>query len=141
MITDEYLAAIKARIESATPADLINGPIAPAAEFVIHAYSDIPALLAEIDRLKAQQEWQPIETAPKDAIEVLVYSPSLGPVLCKYSACDEASRDRGYPSSWVTTWSGDRLARDPTYWLPLPAAPELWPSTLPQRIKAPGHGH
>jgi hypothetical protein len=71
----------------------------------------------------AEHGWRPIDTAPTDGTEVLILSPSLGLVLCRYSACDEASRDDGFPSSWVTTWSGERLARNPSHWMPVPPKP------------------
>ena len=41
------------------------------AQFCAHAHQDVPALLAEIARLKALTQWQPIETAPKYRGEIL----------------------------------------------------------------------
>lgn len=68
-------------------------------------------------------EWQPIETAPKDGswVVILVYEESAD--WCKDDYPNgvpyaEVSRyaDEGY-------WQSDSIY-SPTYWMPLPAAPE-----------------
>ena len=63
--------------------------------------------------------WRPIESAPKDGTEIIgcwpsyIDSGSFARVTCKYVGW-----------SWVTTdFMGTELAQ-PTYWSPLPAAPE-----------------
>lgn len=62
-------------------------------------------------------EWQPIETAPKDATEVLGYvGPSYegGCLILSYYRCNglKAWRD----------WDQDIW--EPTHWMPLPQPPE-----------------
>ena len=60
-------------------------------------------------------EWQPIETAPKDGTRVLVS-------FCSTSNAQFVVAD--------ATWHRDHWWRDgdgvinPTYWMPLPAAPK-----------------
>jgi len=56
----------------------------------------------EIERLT---QWQPIETAPKDGKEILVWCPVVGYAV-------------------VRAWngSGERLS-EPTHWMPLPGPP------------------
>ena len=57
--------------------------------------------------------WQPIETAPKDGTEVLVYAPpyaGLGDIICRAAWHDDAG------------WCVDEL-REVTHWQPLPDAP------------------
>jgi hypothetical protein len=73
------------------------------------------------DTYRKPEGWQPIDTAPKDRA-VLVFSPSLGCVLCNYSK--RPSKTLGYESDWVSDCDGNRLARQPTHWMPLPAPPE-----------------
>lgn len=62
-------------------------------------------------------EWQPIETAPKDGTAILIAK----------SPCDH------WAGMFVAYWSDDldewfysinRIVRQPTHWMPLPAAPE-----------------
>lgn len=65
-------------------------------------------------------EWQPIETAPEDAVSVLLFIPTKGRFGVKsgfYAGADECW-------SWYGC-SGKREARanQPTHWMPLPAPP------------------
>jgi hypothetical protein len=58
--------------------------------------------------------WMPIETAPRDGREVLIYSGAVDVALFEYgqwwsSGCDEYGNDR-------------RVY--PTHWMPLPPPPE-----------------
>jgi hypothetical protein len=52
-------------------------------------------------------QWQPIETAPKDGTEVLMYHPELGCAV--------------WPS---TENNGLGTTKDVTHWMPLPEPPE-----------------
>ncbi len=68
-------------------------------------------------------EWQPIETAPRDSSEVLVFSNSV-----------TATASFGvHHEKWLATWDGDLVydsksdiveVFDPTHWMPLPEKPK-----------------
>jgi len=64
--------------------------------------------------IPAASQWQPIETAPKDGTEVLVYVPRrLGPIYA------EARNVTG------NQWWGRVLGNlRPTHWMPLPEPPK-----------------
>ena len=84
-------------------------------------WSETQDLKAEIAALKAEREWRPIESAPRDGTRVLVYAPppdpakwhgsTLGSLICavKYHA------DGGWCVCEI---------RKATHWQPLPPAPE-----------------
>ena len=63
------------------------------------------------------QGWQPIETAPTDGGEVLVY---VGKSYV--GGCVVAVKDTN--GDWLD-WDGDLW--EPTHWMPLPAAPDATP--------------
>lgn len=79
--------------------------------------------------------WQPIETAPKDGRQLLLWIPSfgsLGTMVTAYWFLDEG-KPRPKPS-WRNTGSMTRLTPQkwspykatlgqPTHWMPLPAGP------------------
>ncbi len=70
-------------------------------------------------------EWQPIDTAPKDGTTILTHSRRLGHVLVRYDAEHQAERDRFLDRTcWRVDWDGDYLASDPTHWMMLPEPPE-----------------
>ena len=90
----------------------------------------IGKLRFRVQELEAAQEWQPIETAPKDGTIIDVW---LGD-------CDEGDRQfyctgntRRSPGWW---WSGGKFRPlgglhplvpvfvEPTHWMPLPKAPQ-----------------
>lgn len=59
--------------------------------------------------------WQPIETAPKDGTEILLFSiTDIG--LCYW-------RDDNVMTGW--TWGLGKAFRLPSHWMPLPAKPVL----------------
>lgn len=72
-------------------------------------------------------EWQPIETAPRDGTNILIYVPRAA------EAGDMATvhwHARGWHASdgaWVSTYGevghDEWYASDPTHWMPLPPPP------------------
>jgi hypothetical protein len=58
-------------------------------------------------------DWQPIETAPRDGTEVLVFTREIGQMVVFFDA-----------GLWreKANWLG--LKNPPTYWMPLPKPPE-----------------
>ncbi|MXP42945.1 DUF551 domain-containing protein [Allopontixanthobacter sediminis] len=74
----------------------------------------LTALQAELTDARAEIGWQPIETAPKDGTEVLLYYPKQG-FWAEHWAVNSFQRfeRRGWD-----------MGRIPTHWQPLPAAPK-----------------
>lgn len=85
-------------------------------------------------------QWLPIESAPKDGTEILLFEPR-GAVARRYSLNASsgtmfAGRFKTLYQSWSST-PGD-YQRKPTHWMPLPDPPADWkPSTF---IVPPGIG-
>ena len=80
-------------------------------------------------------EWQPIETAPRNSQEILVYRDDAGVLLAKFTTLDEfiaREEDLAHytdedlePDWFVADFScPDRLHEPPTAWMPLPSPPE-----------------
>ena len=64
-----------------------------------------------IEALMAERQWQPIKTAPKDGMTVLLWVPYATPsVSVGYFVYELWFNDGGRPTS-------------PTHWMPLPAPP------------------
>lgn len=84
--------------------------------------------LAELRERRAADQWQPIETAPKDGTRVLVarYMPPYGWILghANWRVVREVS---GWVSHGLGAFGELGLA-DPTHWRPLPAPPTQEPS-------------
>lgn len=91
-------------------------------------------------------EWMPIETAPKDETELLLYAPGLDAPYWmslsrnpeRYPADSGIVVGRFYDGNWVchggeASWENSTapIHVDPTHWMPLPAAPQE--DQLPQR--------
>ena len=97
------------------------------------------ALLSAIDALLARNEWQPIETAPKDRKLIAGYPNALGKwrtvTACYYSAGtlqqDYDSEDEYAPEGWYEESDSHetllRTSEEPTHWMPLPAPPRSEP--------------
>jgi len=74
--------------------------------------------------------WRPIETAPRDGTDILIYSPEMeGCAIALASALeddeeDESKKDHDLYDTWYDTW-GDGTPMDvvPTHWMPLPTIP------------------
>lgn len=72
-------------------------------------------------------QWQPIETAPKDGTEVLLFeivSDDVGrPKPYTYSGnYDQGRLEKYYKTKWRCL-EYDAFDRCPTYWMPLPKPP------------------
>jgi len=89
---------------------------------------DTPTKYRRLEALTAAPTgWMPIETAPKDGTEILVWNAvpvgdASGSVMCVYWNCV----DRDW--EWCVVYSQDYLggyatASNPTHWMPLPPAP------------------
>lgn len=95
-------------------------------------------------------EWQPIETAPKDSVEVLLYTPG-GIAIGAWEDIEEDAPDQpGHDAGWyacgyscdTVMWGRTEAAgfvgpgylyeatNQPTHWMPLPNPPRL-PSAHP----------
>jgi hypothetical protein len=59
--------------------------------------------------------WQPIETAPKNCVDVLLNIPGRQPVVAAF-----------YRGGWAPVdLGGNHLRGTPTHWMPLPEAPAI----------------
>ena len=84
-------------------------------------FEDYSKLETELAALKADSEWQPIETAPKDGTVFLGYK------LGQFRECYKVPRDDC--DMW---WFGGTSGADdlfpnikPTHWMPLPKPPAM----------------
>ncbi len=84
----------------------------------------INQLEVEIASLRKQNEWQPIETAPRDGTYILVTRcpATTRPPISKVSW----SAGRARIPAW-RIWNGatGRLGYGPTHWMPLPQPPKV----------------
>lgn len=72
-------------------------------------------------------EWQPIETAPKDGTDVLLFRATKYRVLPPTVA---GWFDKGVIPGWYTYDEPDKaFDGEPTHWMPLPAPPSLQPAS------------
>ena len=73
------------------------------------------ALETELATLKAENKWQPIETAPKDEAVFLAWRKhATHPLMVRY----EPSYD------WFANYDGEHVY-DLTHWMPLPKPPAI----------------
>lgn len=90
-----------------------------------------------------QREWQPIETAPRDRTEILMFREDCGVFLARWISPSEflidgdpsdhfSNEDSWYEPDWFGAdfVSGYRVTNDgePTHWQPLPSPPEPLPT-------------
>lgn len=78
-------------------------------------FSQYESSRAELTRLYALAAapavtWRPIETAPKDGTELLIFDPVDGPARAHWS---------------THNWYAGTYVAAPTHWMPLPAPPAL----------------
>ncbi len=70
-------------------------------------------------------DWQPIETAPRDGTEILLWAPDYSHRAGIGAWCDVIgawSADIGSMEDGVAVFEGD--CDGPSHWMPLPAPPE-----------------
>ena len=125
-ITDEGIAALEAAREKATLGEQVI-------TCFVTEHGAIPALIA---RIRAAEEWQPIETAPKDGARFLGYGrhgekphPGAGKGV---EPGDHwwgiIGWDVWRPNHiWVFSKDGAPTWSEPTHWRPLPAPPKAAP--------------
>lgn len=89
---------------------LLNELSIQARELVDEHKKELDAKDKRIAELEAQQQWQPIETAPKDGTPILVSGILL-------SACVARYVDDGF-------YRGRNDMVKPTHWTPLPQPPQ-----------------
>ncbi len=82
-------------------------------------------------------EWQPIDTAPKDGVELLGWREDCGIILMRYTApidfltdaeLEELDEESAEAYDWFAAdfIAGCRMdgSETPTHWMPLPEAPK-----------------
>lgn len=77
-------------------------------------FQHIDAISAALQEARAERDWQPIETAPKDGRYMLLMWPHWSP--------RHAIIGRWFCGEWDAIWrlEGDRDDPSPTHWMPLP---------------------
>lgn len=109
--------AIEARANAATPIHPC-GVMQQIVELAAAYRDDVPAMVARIRELETATAWQPIETAPRDREEVLLWSASYPDTLIV------GFHPGGkYGEEWESSETGETFI--PTHWMPLPPAPEV----------------
>ena len=87
-----------------------------------HIYPTESAAIAAWNRRAGG--WRPIETAPKDGTEILLYCPEWDtPYLGAWGHAEDSILD-GWMSPDVLPLKWTELVESPTHWMPLPAPPE-----------------
>ena len=80
-----------------------------------HHDADVLTALREL-RAYRKEGWRPIETAPKDGSRVICCGPQLAVAECEWCYW------HGAKAGWYRSNQPPEV--HPTYWMPLPAAPE-----------------
>lgn len=88
---------------------------------------DLSALRAHDAALLAPYQWQPIETAPKDGTEVILWFPFKGIAINGlYGEVSEGDWETGNRTwmEWLVAdelWFQEDPSQAPTHWMPLPS--------------------
>lgn len=82
------------------------------------------ALLTEQSR--QQEAWQPIETAPKDYTEILLWQPNSNVYTGRYFSDGLRLRYGMFGEGWYWAGYSEKPTGpvQPTHWMPLPAPPQ-----------------
>lgn len=83
----------------------------------------VPLVVAPTQPAAQVPQWQPIESAPQDGSEILVFKPSVGIIVARWLDADHP--DVEY-IGLHEAWNHQPIERA-THWTPLPAAPEAKP--------------
>lgn len=89
------------------------------AEFLYAEYGDTAARLAEVAEYLRSQGWRTMESAPKDALSILLALPN-GLVRVKAGFWRNSHQHWGW---YASPGLKAERANQPTHWMPLPAAP------------------
>ena len=112
-ISDERLAEIISMCDSDAESYERQGD-APALRWAKTSREEAAAL-REL-RTYRKEAWRPIETAPKDGSRVICCGPQLAVAECEWCYW------HGAKAGWYRSNQPPEV--HPTYWMPLPAAPE-----------------
>jgi len=88
---------------------------------------DLSALRAHDAKLLAPYQWQPIETAPKDGREVILWFPHKSIAINgHYGEVSDGDWESGYRTwmEWLVAdelWFQEDPSQAPTHWMPLPS--------------------
>lgn len=85
----------------------------------------------KLERELAARQWQPIETAPKDGTEIIVWREDAGTFMARWIEpanflTEKEIENWSEHDVWEPDWfyadfvSGGRLEPGPTHWTPLP---------------------
>jgi|GEM_PF-1769553 len=95
---------------------------------LLEAYpDDLSALRAHDEKLLAPHQWQPIETAPKDGTEIILWFPFKDIAINGlYGEVSEGDWETGYRKwmEWLVAdelWFQEDPSQAPTHWMPLPS--------------------
>ena len=67
--------------------------------------------------------WQPIETAPTNGVNILGWSKELGPVVCQYGMTEVD--DDQVEEGWLLWQDFGNWVIKPTHWIPIPKYPTV----------------
>lgn len=95
------------------------------------ARAEAQALREQLESLKQERAWRPIETAPRDGAEVPCWCPGIGARVLFFDD-DHVERTplvnrvlRVKRGRWLLSGTNDYDPYEPTHWMPLPPAPEV----------------
>lgn len=77
--------------------------------------------------MSREDQWQPIETAPKDGTEILVFD--AGAIFISLWFTDPDRGEQGW-------WDNGIVEPPPTHWMPLPDPPKVGSGTQPSRDRS-----